>query len=82
MYLIKVMERFRSQEACIQHLEQVRWGKGYPHCRPCGKTHVKKGTEVEIGGIGVGIAMIARQRSRWRVKQCSTSRGLLYSSGF
>ena len=31
MYLIKVMERFRSQEACIQHLEQVRWGKGYPH---------------------------------------------------
>ena len=33
MYLIKVMERFRSQEACIQHLEQVRWGKGYPHCR-------------------------------------------------
>ena len=82
MYLIKVMERFRSQEACIQHLEQVRWGKGYPHYRPCGKTHVKKGTEVEIGGIGVGIAMIARHRSRWRVKQCSTSRGLLYSSGF
>ena len=82
MYLIKVMERFRSQEACIQHLEQVRWGKGYPHCRHCGKTHVKKGTEVEIGGIGVGLAMIARHRSRWRVKQCSTSRGLLYSSGF
>ena len=82
MYLIKVMERFRTQGACIQHLEQVRSGKGYPHCRHCGKTHVKKGTEVEIGGIGVGLAMIARQRSRWRVKQCSTSCGLLYSSGF
>ena len=34
MNLIEVMERFPSQEACIDHLERIRW-RGTPVCPKC-----------------------------------------------
>ncbi|MDE0556371.1 MAG: transposase [Candidatus Poribacteria bacterium] len=35
MNLIEVMELFPDQEACIEHLERVRWA-GTPVCPHCG----------------------------------------------
>ena len=32
MDLIKVMERFPTQETCIAYLESVKWGKNPPYC--------------------------------------------------
>ena len=34
MNLIEVMERFPDQEACIEHLERIRW-QGTPICPHC-----------------------------------------------
>ena len=36
MDLLSIMERFPDQEACIEHLEKIRWGKGKPACFHCG----------------------------------------------
>ena len=44
MDLIKVMERFPDQEACIAHLEKIRW-KGSPKCPHCEGTHIGRRTE-------------------------------------
>lgn len=62
MDLIKVMERFPTQESCIAYLEQVRWGKGYPHCPHCGTTDVAKRSETETGRIG-----------RWNCHDCQAT---------
>ena len=59
MDLLKVMERFPTQEACVEHLEQVRWGKNSPYCPHCGSTGVGRRTESEIGRIG-----------RWNCHDC------------
>ncbi|RKU06956.1 hypothetical protein C6501_18000 [Candidatus Poribacteria bacterium] len=34
MNIVEVMQRFPDQEACIAHLEKVRWGNksSCPHC--------------------------------------------------
>ena len=48
MDLLQVMERFPTQEACIEHLERIRWG-GKPYCPHCGST---------------GVAQTDRERSR------------------
>ena len=56
------IKRFPTQEACIAHLEQVRWGTGYPYCPHCGTTDIKKRTETEIGRIG-----------RWNCRDCQTT---------
>lgn len=34
MDLIEIFERFPTQESCISHLEQIRWG-GNPKCPYC-----------------------------------------------
>ena len=39
MNLIKVMERFPDQKACIAHLEKIRWGNE-PRCPHCNSKHV------------------------------------------
>lgn len=63
MDLIKVMERFPTQESCIAYLEQVRWGKkGYPHCPHCGTTDVARRSETETGRIG-----------RWNCHDCQAT---------
>ena len=51
MDLLKVMERFPTQEACIEHLERIRWGDK-PYCPHCSSTKVVRRTESEIGRIG------------------------------
>lgn len=35
MNLIEIMERFPDQEACIEHLERIRWN-GKASCPYCG----------------------------------------------
>lgn len=51
MDLLQVIERFPTQEACVEHLERIRWGDT-PYCPHCGSTKVGKRTESEIGRIG------------------------------
>ena len=51
MNLIEVMERFPDQEACIDHLEHIRW-QGMPICPHCESKDVvrKKEDGVERAG--------------------------------
>ena len=58
MDLLKVMERFPDQAACIEHLEKIRW-KGKPQCPHCESEHVGKREETKIGRIG-----------RWNCHEC------------
>lgn len=55
MNLIEVMERFPDQEACIAHLERVRWGNK-PACPHCGSIDIGHKNETqeedEIGRTG------------------------------
>ena len=57
MDLIKIMEMFPDQSACITYLEQLRW-QGSPECPHCASTHVNKRNETAIGRIDAGIATI------------------------
>ena len=61
MDLIKVMERFPDQEACIEHLEKIRWN-GEPKCPHCESVNVAKRTETELGRIG-----------RWQCHDCTAT---------
>ena len=40
MDLIKIMEMFPDQAACIAYLERLRW-QGTPECPHCESTHVE-----------------------------------------
>ncbi len=51
MDLIKIMEMFPDQEACIAYLERLRW-QGSPECPHCESTHVKQRNESDTGRIG------------------------------
>lgn len=52
MNLIEVMARFPTQEACIEHLEQIRW-KGTPVCPHCESKNVAHKNETqEEGKVG------------------------------
>ena len=44
MDLVKVMEAFPTQEACIAYLERLRW-QGSPECPHCESTRVKRRNE-------------------------------------
>ena len=61
MDLLKVIERFPTQESCVEHLESLRWDK-MPYCAHCGSIDVKKRAETEIGRIG-----------RWNCHDCSAT---------
>ena len=61
MDLLRVMERFPDQEACIEHLERIRW-KGEPKCPHCESEVVRKRTEDELGRIG-----------RWQCHDCTAT---------
>ena len=52
MDLIKVMEAFPDQEACISYLERLRW-QGNPECPHCGSDRVRRRFEYEEGRIGL-----------------------------
>ena len=49
MNLIEVMARFPSQEACIEHLEQIRW-HGMPVCPHCESESVAHKNETQKEG--------------------------------
>ena len=61
MNLLEVIERFPDQEACIEHLEKIRW-HGNSECPHCGSEHVRKRTETKIGRIG-----------RWNCHDCTAT---------
>ena len=58
MDLLTVMERFPDQEACITHLEKIRW-KDSPMCPHCESEHVGRREETKLGRIG-----------RWNCHDC------------
>ena len=63
--LIEVVERFPTQEACIEHLEKVRWG-ATPHCPHCNSVRVTRPNESQDAGK-VG------RTGRWNCHECHAS---------
>lgn len=61
MNLIEVIERFPNQEACIDHLERIRW-QGTPVCSHCGCVDVVGKKEEGVGRVG-----------RWHCSACHAS---------
>ena len=51
MDLIKIMEAFPDQEACITYLERLRW-QGSPECPHCESDNVRRRNESDTGLIG------------------------------
>ena len=68
MNLIDVMTRFPTQEACIDHLETVRWGDS-PACPHCGSLHVARKSD----GDRIG---------RWNCHDCHASFNVLAGTIF
>lgn len=68
MNLLTIFQRFPDQEACIEHLERVRWGDD-PHCPYCGSAHVaRKGEGDRVG--------------RWNCHDCKNSFNVLAGTIF
>lgn len=63
MNLLTIFQRYPDQEACIEHLERVRWGDE-PHCPHCGSTHVAR--KDDGGRVG-----------RWNCHGCHASFNVL-----
>ena len=68
MNLISIFELFPDQQACIDHLEVIRWGKE-PHCPHCGGSRVARKKENDRVG-------------RWNCHDCSNSFNVLRSTIF
>ncbi len=68
MNLIEVFTRYPDHEACIEHLEQVRWGDA-PACPHCGSRHVAR----KADGDRVG---------RWNCHDCHDSYNVLSGTIF
>ncbi len=68
MNITSVFYKFPDQEACIAHLEKVRWGDD-PHCPHCGATNVAcKDDQDRIG--------------RWNCHGCKSSFNVLAGTVF
>ena len=68
MNLFTIFSLYPDQEACIEHLEAVRWGDD-PHCPHCGSTCVARKTErYRIG--------------RWNCRDCKSSFNVLSGTIF
>ena len=68
MNLITVFTRFPDQEACLEHLENIRWGDN-PYCPHCGSVRVgRKGESTRIG--------------RWNCFDCHASYNVLAGTIF
>ncbi len=63
MNLFTIFQRFPDQEACIEHLERVRWGHA-PACPHCGSVHVARKQD----GSRLG---------RWNCHSCKASFNVL-----
>ena len=68
MNLLTVFSRYPDQEACMEHLEKVRWN-GIPHCPHCGCVNVAPKQD----GDRVG---------RWNCHGCKSSFNVLSGSIF
>ena len=68
MNITGVFYRFPDQEACIAHLEKVRWGDD-PHCPHCGSTSVAR--KDDQGRVG-----------RWNCHGCKSSFNVLSGTIF
>ena len=68
MSLIEIFQRFPDHEACLEHLETVRWGDE-PHCPYCGATHVARKDERFRAG-------------RWNCHGCKSSFNVLAGTIF
>ena len=65
MNLIEVMQKFPTQEACIEHLEKIRW-QGNPQCPHCESEHVgRKNESEEESKVG--------RTGRWNCFDCQAS---------
>ena len=68
MDLIKIFRRFPDHEACIEHLEKVRFGD-MPYCPHCGGVHVARKADGERIG-------------RWNCHDCKASFNVLSKTIF
>ena len=68
MNLITIFSLYPDQEACIEHLETVRWGDD-PHCPHCGSIEVARKTERHRIG-------------RWNCRDCKSSFNVLSGTIF
>ena len=68
MNLLRIFTRFPDQEACIEHLENIRFGDK-PYCPHCGGTHVAR----KADGDRVG---------RWNCHDCKSSFNVLSGTIF
>ncbi len=68
MNLIAIFEKFPTQQACIDHLEAVRWGDE-PECPFCHSAHVARKTEKNRVG-------------RWNCHACRSSFNVLSGTIF
>ena len=68
MNLLNIFTRFPDQEACIEHLENVRWGDS-PYCPHCGSFKVSP----KADGDRIG---------RWNCQDCKSSFNVLSGTIF
>ncbi|MDE0411081.1 MAG: IS1595 family transposase [Gammaproteobacteria bacterium] len=68
MNLLEIFSRFPDQEACLEHLEDVRWSD-LPCCPHCGSTHVAR--KADSDRIG-----------RWNCHDCKSSFNVLSGTIF
>ena len=68
MNLITIFSRYPDQEACIEHLENLRWGD-QPNCPHCGSVKVRRKGEGERVG-------------RWNCHDCHASFNVLSGTIF
>jgi len=68
MNLMTIFQRFPDQEACIEHMERVRWNDD-PHCPKCGSAHVARKAE-------------AHRVGRWNCHDCHASFNVLSGTIF
>ena len=69
MNLLRILERFPDQEACLDHLEEIRFGISGPFCPLCGSIYVAK--KSDRGRLG-----------RWNCYGCRSSFNVLSGTLF
>ncbi len=66
MDILEIMHRFPNQDACIEHLEKIRWGDGNATCPHCNSTEVgRKNESQDEGKVG--------RTGRWNCYECKAS---------
>lgn len=68
MNLLTIFSRFPDQEACIEHLEKIRWADA-PYCPLCGSTKVARKAD-------------SKRVGRWNCHDCQSSFNVLSGTIF